>query len=237
MTVRNPRSKFRQLPKVVSSYLTLLLAVSCALHPATTESGENTAAQPPSLELSQNLGSGTLAAAPGDPAWQLYRNPRLGFEISIPKTMLVHSQEPYAQGIHFYGPAEATENIGAWFGIYQPVRDSWIRAPNTFEQWYERYKKASLESGANTILSEEKIMAGGFSGLKVTSREDLTGQQQKFIIRTFIPVPVDRKDPSLKIHAVHVMLFGGPWSEAQKPRYLAVYDKMLSSLKFFNPTQ
>lgn len=190
----------------------------------------------PRTELQQNLGSGFVLPVAGDSAWQVYRNPRLGFEIAIPKTRIVHSQEPYAQGVQFFGPAEAAENIGAWFGIYQPVRDSWVRAPNTFEQWYERYKKASSESGVNTILSEETIMVGGFSGLKVTSREDLTGQQQKFIIRTFIPVPVDRKDPSSKFYAVHVMLFGGPWSEAQKPKYLAVYDRMLSSLKFFNPT-
>ncbi len=236
MTVPNPSSKSFQLPKALF-YLVLLLAVSCALHPASTESGQNTPTQSFSLELSQNLGSGTLVPAPGDPEWQLYRNPRLGFEISFPRTMTVSSQEPYGQGVQFFGSGEAAENLGAWFGIYQPVRDSWIRAPSTLEQWYERYKKASLESGVDKILSEEKIAAGGFSGLKVTSREDLTGQQQKFVIRTFIPVPYDRKDPSPKIYAVHVMVFGGPWSEAQKPNYLAVYDKMLSSLKFFNPTQ
>lgn len=236
MTVLNSNSKSSRLPKALLIYLILLLAVSCALPPATTESGQNTPTQSPSLELSQNLGSGTLAPAPGDPDWQVYRNPRLGFEIAFAKTMIVHSQEPYAQGVMFSGPVGAVENLGAWFGIYQPVRDSWIRAPNIFEQWYERDRKALSESRVYTILSEEKVVVGGFSGLKVIYQHNLSGRQ-KFLIKSFVPVPVNREDPSPRVYAVHVMQFGGPWDESQKPKYLAIYDRMLFSLKFFNPTR
>lgn len=188
------------------------------------------------LELQQDLGSGLVLPVPGDEDWKVYRNARLGFEFQYPKSLVIRSNEPYQQAVIFAGSAGEIQNISGRVGIYQPVRESWVRKPNTFEQWYAEHEKPELRPGNYIKLSEEKVVVSGLDGIKVMYRNE-TGGLEQLTVRILISVPANREEPSPKVHAVHVMQFGGPWNEAQKPKYLAIYDRMLSSIKFFNPVR
>ncbi len=175
-----------------------------------------------------------LTSVVGNEHWQIYKNSQIGFEIQHPQTWVINSHVGQSL-VDFSPPPGEGRGFSITFGVFQPVSDSWIQEPDTLEKWYLRLKKKMLASGEK-IVSEEKTSVGGISALKTIFRHTIA-KQEELVVNSYIPVPADREKSSPMEYAVHVMQLGGPSNDPEIAKYTAIYDKVLSSLKFLSPAQ